>query len=158
MEKGSPVQAEIQWICLPGYVFIALLIFFFSVCLTTSNHADYFHKLIQSVKTQSATGQRQAALLASITAFHEEIVWRMFFQSVISDSLGTFLAVIVVAIAFTFWHRQQLMGSAVRTLELLLFSLILGIAFVLSGDPLLVIVIHMLRNYFILVGNYGEKI
>ncbi len=158
MEKGSVVQVEVQWLWLPGYVLIALFVFLFSSWLTTSNYSGYLHKLIGSVRTQSVIVQSQVVLRASIIAFHEEVIWRVFFQSVISDVLDAPIAIIVVAIAFTFWHRQRVSGSVVKSFELLMFSLVLGVAFALSGDPLLVIVIHLLRNYFILVGSNGNKV
>jgi len=81
-------------------------------------------------------------------AIFEEIVWRYAVQSYLLHLLeNPLVAVILTAILFTLDHYSSFLHRNTGCVaEFLIFSIILGITFYASGDFLLVIFIHLVRN------------
>jgi membrane protease YdiL (CAAX protease family) len=83
---------------------------------------------------------------ALIVAFYEEFVWRATVQEDLVARLGSpFVAVPVAAIFFTVLHRHTFTDRH-QKVEFLIFSLILGGAYLATGSLVLVVLIHAVRN------------
>lgn len=141
----SQITFQVHWFFMPLYVLCALGLFMVSLWLTKTAVRQY----LGDVARCHWRGQREIAVRALTTAVYEELIWRILLQSFLANLIGTFIAVVVVAAAFTFWHRRQIWKNTAQGGELLLFSLILGGVFASVRDPLLPVLIHALRNYFV---------
>lgn len=155
LAQGSTFAIEASWRDLPLYVLSGVVLFVLSVSVTSSHPTQYLRQLLLTIQCQERRAHTRAAWSAVITALSEEIVWRVVFQTVLSMSIGIHASVAVVAASFTFLHRHRTLGFTVQFVELLAFSLVLGVLFALSYDVMLVIAVHAVRNYFI--GIQGEE-
>ena len=88
---------------------------------------------------------------------HEEITWRLVLQDYITKILGPLVALALVALLFTAWHRSGL-TAAPQVIELLFFSAILGASILITSDPLLPICLHAVRNFFVLTRYQSDAI
>jgi membrane protease YdiL (CAAX protease family) len=86
-----------------------------------------------------------------ITPLHEEITWRVAAQALLGSVLGPLVALIILSIIFSIWHRTVLY-SPLQAIELFCFAAILGGGIVITSDPLLPICLHAVRNLFVLTG------
>ncbi|WP_369126147.1 CPBP family intramembrane glutamic endopeptidase [Fusobacterium necrophorum] len=79
--------------------------------------------------------------------FYEEIVFRMYFFRNISFPFNNSLIIIFLnALFFTFVHR---FFSLLQLIEFICFSLYISYIFYRTQNFLLVLLIHLLRNYII---------
>lgn len=140
---------EAHWSWMPLYVMCSGLIFLFSLIMTASEPWKYLIQLFQSFCEEQVVRKRAILIRAVIVAVHEEVIWRVLLQSVLVSVIDAFLAVVLVAVAFTYWHRYRIKDNVAAGLEFFLFSLILGGCFELIHDPLIIFLIHSLRNYCI---------
>lgn len=156
-QQGLPAPTLPGWLWWPTYPAVASLTFVLSVCMTTAQPLRYLRAMARACAA-STPGQHGILLLRSVlVAGYEELIWRCLAQTALTAALGAPLAVPLVALSFTVWHRHQL-GSARQAVELACFALLLGALFALTADPLLVIALHALRNYFIYIGSgHHEK-
>lgn len=81
-------------------------------------------------------------------ALHEELLWRVLPTLLLVDRLGLHPSVLAaVAAVFTAVHLRTIRTLyVVNLLELMLFSLVLGGAYLLWRDVLLVCTLHVVRN------------
>ncbi|WP_426103514.1 CPBP family intramembrane glutamic endopeptidase [Massilia sp. TSP1-1-2] len=147
------------WRALPVYLLAALLVFALSVCMTSNTPRAYLGNVLAALG--KARGPRHAYLAwrALLVALYEESVWRVVLQTALCACIGPLIALPAVAAAFTHLHRHRTAGSWPRTLELFSFSLILGMLYLYTGDPLAAILPHAIRNYLIGLSGYrSEKV
>ncbi len=153
------ITIHLIWPPLPLDLVVALLVFFASICATTMAPGDYLRRIGMSLAAQPATRHARVAWMALSTAGYEELVWRVVCQSALCLSLPSWFAVLLVALVFTFWHRNRTQGNLRLIGELFVFSVILGFLYLITADLLLIGVIHATRNYLIGIGGYKiEKI
>ena len=106
----------------------------------------------------------------------EEIIWRAAAQPLSIQTLSGLLGpgqpahivsaagILLVAAAFSAVHEHFLKNTPLVSLEFLLFALLLGVLFHLTGSLILVIIVHALRDieiayleYVIRVHELGEE-
>jgi membrane protease YdiL (CAAX protease family) len=92
-----------------------------------------------------------------LAPIQEEITWRLVAQAFLASLFGPVVAVMAVAILFTAWHRTVLCNAS-QTIELFLFSAILGASMAITSDPLLPISLHAVRNLFVLTGYHANVV
>jgi membrane protease YdiL (CAAX protease family) len=94
-------------------------------------------------------------LLVSVT---EELVYRVAAQSLLLAILGLpWLAIAVVALAFSLVHIHFLRKGFADAIEFLGFSLLLGTLYFWTESFILVVTIHWLRNLEIVYIEFLEK-
>lgn len=133
----------------PAFVLAALATFAVSVWATAPAPVYYGRRLWMQLRAAPLASHARLVLWALLVAGHEEVVWRLLCQSALRTLLGAPAAVLMVALCFAFWHRRRTAGSPRLMVELTGFSLLLGSAFALTGDLLLVLLLHATRNYLI---------
>lgn len=141
---------------LPLYLWLSALTLYCSIWATTPNRTEYFKGIGLTFRTRKSSFIAYTFAWQLLVAFHEEIVWRVFFQSSLVENISAPLGILLVALPFTFWHRNNLRGSYSRTLEFLVFSLMLGLSYHLTHDLLLVVSIHFVRNVTIILATQHE--
>lgn len=143
-------EIEASWQHLPIYLALGVIVFALSVRATTSHPVQYLRQILRSIQYRGRNIQKRVAWSAVMTAFSEEILWRVVFQTILSVTVGTPVSVAVVAASFSLLHRRSTSGFiTIQFFELLAFALILGVLFALTHDVLLVIAVHAIRNYLI---------
>lgn len=142
-------QIKASWQYLPTYAVCGMLVFALSVSVTTSHPVRYLRQVLRAIRCRGRRVQKRVVWGAVITAFSEEIVWRVVFQTILSVAVGTYASIAVVAASFALLHRHRISGITVQFAELLAFSLTLGGLFALTHDVMAVIVVHAIRNYLI---------
>lgn len=135
----------------PLYFAMGILAFLFSVLVTTQEPMQYLRETFRSFlqKKNCPQIQLQLAWGALTTSVLEELVWRVVFQTVLTISIGTPAAVILIAVSFTTLHWSRTGGISLQFMELLIFSLFLGTLYAITQDVLGVIAAHAVRNYLI---------
>jgi len=96
----------------------------------------------------------------------EEIIWRMAAQPMLIGLLAAFIqpayavtaGIVVIAILFTVCHDQMLRKAWPVKIEFVLFSLLLGVIYHVTGSLALVIIIHTLRDIEIVYGEFAMKV
>ncbi len=78
-----------------------------------------------------------------VAAFYEEFFWRGALQTFLG---ANYIAVIIVAIVFTIRHIEVLCDNFWRMFDFFLFSLILGLIYLLTKSLMFVILLHFIRN------------
>lgn len=114
-----------------------------AVWATATDWKGYFRRRVR-VRASRRVACFRVALLAPI---HEEWVWRVAFQSLLSMTVGQWAAVTLTGVMFTVWHRRAI-THVWAGVELLAFSWVLGACYALCHDVIAVILIHGLRNFF----------
>jgi membrane protease YdiL (CAAX protease family) len=143
----APLQQSVRQA--PAFVLAALAAFAASVWATAPAPALFWRQLWGQLRASAPRRHLQVALWALAVACHEEVIWRLLCQSALRALLGAPLAVLLVALLFTWWHRRRTAGAPRLMAELGGFALLLGTAFAVTGDLLLVLLLHAMRNYFI---------
>ncbi|MEB0140414.1 MULTISPECIES: CPBP family intramembrane glutamic endopeptidase [unclassified Undibacterium] len=140
-----------DWSRTPLYLAAALASFALASALTCSAPRAYWRGITASLRR----GARQWQYLkrAALSALHEELIWRVVLQGTLSSALGALPALVLVASAFTYWHRHTLRAQIFQIVELLLFALLLGTAYALLNDALCVFLLHFIRNYLVQNGQ-----
>lgn len=146
LSDSNAFALHADWLNIPTYMLCGVLLFLCSVYVTCESRLLYLFCPIVFFPRRQGWGFVRVVALAPI---HEELLWRVAAQSLLNPILGTFPSVILVAFNFTWWHRSRTGANWRLQAEFLVFALILGASFALSGDPLLVISLHAVRNFFI---------
>lgn len=133
----------------PLAVLAALAVFTLSVAATTPAPLRFLRNLGQALAAAAAARHARVAAWALLVAGYEELIWRGLCQSALQGTLGAPGAIVLTAAIFTFWHRRRIGASLLLMAELFGFAVLLGAAFALSGDLLLVVLLHAVRNYLI---------
>ncbi|WP_426207492.1 CPBP family intramembrane glutamic endopeptidase [Massilia sp. TWP1-3-3] len=155
---AAPALAP-AWRALPAYLLGSLLVFALSVCMTAAAPRAYLASVLTGLGHAGAPRHAQLARRALLVALYEEALWRVVLQTALCACIGSPAALFAVAAAFTHWHRHRTAASWPRTLELFFFSLILGLLYLYTGDPLAAILPHAIRNYLIGLSGYrSEKV
>lgn len=133
----------------PLSILAALAVFAVSVAATTQAPLRFLGRLREALLAARAARHARVASWALLVAGYEEIIWRGLCQSALQTALGSLPAILLTAAIFTFWHRHRIGASLLLMAELYGFAILLGAAFVLTGDLLLVVLLHAVRNYLI---------
>ncbi len=153
-----PFEIKASWPYLPVYILFAMVVYLVSVGITSSHPMQYLRQLSQAIQYRKLVIHKLTVWNALITALPEEIVWRVIFQTILSATIGIYASVAVVAVSFSLLHRSSTSGFTIQFVELLTFSLVLGMLFALTHDVLLIIAMHAIRNYFIgIKGAVNER-
>lgn len=150
-------MARPAWPWVPAYPLIACLVFALSVWLTAVRPSVYWRQLTFAMGSSSGREHRRLLGFALLTATYEELIWRCIFQPALAAGIGGPAAVVLTALAFALLHRRRTGGNLPQIVEIVCFSLLLGSLYALTGDPLLVILIHTIRNYLIHIGQLNRK-
>jgi hypothetical protein len=95
----------------------------------------------------------------------EELIYRVAAQSLLIAACGrAWLAIVVVAAAFSVVHRHFFRNSIEQSAEFAVFSVLLGALYYWTGSLILVIVVHTVRNleslyleYLLRVDELGDE-
>lgn len=89
----------------------------------------------------------------------EELIYRVAAQQLLigaTHSVPGGIGIVAVAFALTHWHFLR--DSWARSAEFLLFSLLLGLLYYLTGSFILVVTVHTVRNLEIVYHEYLIKL
>lgn len=142
---------HIQWQKLPFYLLCGLMLFFGSVLFATNSRWEYLSRPV------IIFGKGRCRRLLPIVVFspvHEEIVWRVAAQTLMISVLGEIPSILIVATSFTLWHRDHIGTNFLLQLELFIFSLLLGFGMAAMSDPIFVMTLHAVRNFFIFCTSF----
>lgn len=89
--------------------------------------------------------------IQALTAFWEELFWRVLLQGLLLQILPAYLAIILTALLFWATHLHQFRRSKLRAVELFFFSLFLGVLFEFTYAFILCFGIHFIRNVMIIL-------
>lgn len=127
-------------------------VFFVSLSITRLNIKEAFNFVLRSIKNIFLYVKNNflLALRRLLMCSIEEIFWRMILISLLSKNIikSEFTAAIIVSFIFTIDHfpNKRRAFLFLEWFELFVFSLILGIYFVLTKEIISIIVIHFVRN------------
>lgn len=87
-------------------------------------------------------------------ALTEEIIYRATIQPVLMEIIkNTPITILIVAVAFTLVHEHIFRNQLRQNIEFLVFSIIIGILYLLTNDLGFVTILHFIRN---MESNYLE--
>ncbi len=92
-------------------------------------------------------------------ALTEEIIYRATVQSILLDIIKNVpVTLLMVAIAFTLVHEHIFQNQLRQNIEFLLFSIIIGILYLITNDLGFVTILHFIRNMESNYLEYQEKL
>ncbi len=131
---------------------VGYFIFFLSLCIVTSDLEDSVHFIKQSFKNIIffVINNPFLALRRLFTCLIEEMFWRVILINLLSKNItkSDIIAAIIVSICFTIDHfpnkREKI--NFREWFDLFIFSLILGICYIVTKDIIFITLVHFLRN------------
>lgn len=87
---------------------------------------------------------------------YEELIWRVFLISTLMLALPTWAAIFLSAVLFWTVHEEN-RPLGWHSIELFLFSILLGVAYVVTDSLLFVWIVHLTRNVLILSASFYEE-
>lgn len=137
-------------------LFYVLATFIPSAWLIGSSNANQFSwtKLIQVLKKD----KKDYLMLFSFSAIiviYEELIWRVFLVNILSLYLPPIAVILFASFTFFICHAH-VRNISWQSFEFAFFSLVLTTIYLVSSSLLLVLVIHLGRNYFILLHTLGD--
>lgn len=147
-----------SWIVVIFAPFISYLFYVLS-CIMVGRKLSKFNLMFSSLYPLSNQIKKKyikESLRNTYNASIEELIYRAagfyFLNYCIKN---TFLSMIIITIIFTFAHNLTKM-YLVQKLDILVFSLLITLVYILSENILLVILIHILRNQFVIMQKYND--
>ena len=130
---------------------IGLGLFILSFAISTPSPVNAGFTMLKqtNVIISSSVFLRQTALHL-LTAFYEELLWRVCLQYFVVKNAGFWSGIVIIALLFWLSHLANFAGNRIRALEFLAFSLLLGLIYEITLSYPLVVSIHALRNILII--------
>jgi len=121
---------------------LSQLILLLSLTITTQSLTQAARLLLVAARSLIDNPSAIAWKYVVIAAI-EELFWRGTIQRALGHNI---FSVLFVALAFCLAHKSKSGTTMTKFIELFIFSLILGLAFSVTDNIYLVIIIHSLRN------------
>lgn len=147
------IEIQILASFLGGFLIFGLSFFF-----TTAKPLCHWQLLMKyAVQSMRSLYFLKQVSIQGLTALWEELFWRVLVQGFLLLGLPSFWALLVTALLFWSGHTHCFYGTKIRALELLLFSLFLGLLFELTQAYILCCGIHFVRNMMVVVYQLAYK-
>jgi len=92
---------------------------------------------------------RKQILTQGATAFWEEILWRVCVQGLFQSLLSGHLSIVLTSLLFWSVHDETFQGCKHRMVDLFIFSIWIGFLFEHTGDIVVCILMHFVRNMMV---------
>lgn len=151
MLGGLNLQWHKEWLLF--YIALGFGSFLVSVLVTTQEPLKFAKATWADLHQKPAMVHTRTLGRAFTTAITEEFMWRFIFQTLLTAAIGWISAWLFVAMAFALLHRHRTPLQSIRFVELLGFSVLLGLLFAATRDLTSVVLVHAIRNYLIEIGK-----
>ncbi|MBG91326.1 MAG: hypothetical protein CL521_05870 [Actinobacteria bacterium] len=132
-------------------IILGLLLFIISFIFTTPNPIQSLANFVTHILPCFSSEAVKLNIPIHIkTALWEELYWRVCLQGILMSVLTTHFSIALTAILFWIGHFHRFKNSIPRMLEMILFSLLLGVLFELTESFILCVTIHFIRNILII--------
>lgn len=124
---------------------VSPVLFLLSLLVTTPHKAWSIFSFAKVIKSLRNT-LRGNILQQLWTAFTEELVWRVCMQAIFISLFGFFFGVFVTALLFWAAHLKNVELLSRTSLDIIVFSIVLGFTFEVTSSFPLIVALHTLKN------------
>lgn len=154
---GQPAEFLLVFAYSVSGVVIGVFLFSAGLLLSSANPIRYITESFSGLQQLGLYRQQLGLLIYQATIIlYEEIIWRVFLVNAISIWMPAWVVVIISCVLFWFVHQENRQFGS-HSIEFLLFSLVITIAYVITHSLVLVWFIHVSRNLLIVANDWHQR-